>query len=150
MDVRDAYFQLDPFGPGSGPITGLQVFEEHPTQTTGHWLVKPIVQQCKGMHFIETMLCSGTTIGTRDAMLKYLEVMYAEMKAWISTPKCRFNLNGDDQTVRLDERAIRLPCRLSCTKLTVHFCWATGRFTIIYITLGNCRLQRRSPIDMVL
>jgi len=99
MDVRDAYFQDDPFGPGSGPIQGLQVFEEHPTQTTGHWLVKPIVEQCKGFHFINTMLCSGTTIGTRAAMLKYLEVMYGEMKTWISTPKCRFNLNGDDQTI---------------------------------------------------
>eukprot|EP00977_Amphora_coffeiformis_P004531 scaffold978_cov164-Amphora_coffeaeformis.AAC.2 len=99
MDVRDAYFQDDPFGPGSGPIQGLQVFEEHPSQTTGHWLIKPIVEQCKGFHFIHTMLCSGTTIGTRAAMLKYLEVMYGEMKTWISTPNCRFNLNGDDQTI---------------------------------------------------
>ena len=45
------------------------------------------------------MLCSGSTVGTRSAMLKYLEVMHAEMKAWINTPKCRFNLNGDDQTI---------------------------------------------------
>ena len=80
MDVRDSYFQLDPFGPGSGPITGLQVFEEHPSQTTGHWLVKPIVEKCKGISFVEPMLCSGTTIGTRAAMLKYLEIMYGEMK----------------------------------------------------------------------
>ena len=99
MDVRDSYFQLDPFGPGSGSITGLQVFEEHPSQTTEHWLVKPIVQKCKGTSFKETMLCSGTTIGTRAAMLKYLEAMYAEMKVWINEPKCRFNLNGDDQTI---------------------------------------------------
>ena len=99
MDVRDAYFQLDPFGPGSGPISGLQVFEEHPSQTTAHWLVKPIVQKCKGVEFVKPMLCSGTTIGTRAAMLKYLEIMYEEMKVWISTPTCRFNLNGDDQTI---------------------------------------------------
>lgn len=99
MDVRDAYFQLDPFGPGSGKVTGLQVFEEHPSQTTGHWLVKPIVDKCKGSSFIKPMLCSGTTIGTRPAMIKYLEVMYGEMKVWINEPKCRFNLNGDDQTI---------------------------------------------------
>ena len=33
MDVRDSFFQRDPFGPGSPPITGLQVFQEHPSQT---------------------------------------------------------------------------------------------------------------------
>jgi hypothetical protein len=94
MDVRDAYFQLDPFGPGSPPIAGLQVFQEHASQTTGHWLVRPIVKACKGIEFVEPMLCSGTTIGTRAAVLKYLEAMYAEMKVWINTPKCRFQLNG--------------------------------------------------------
>ena len=33
IDVRDTFFQKDPFGPGSPPITGLQVFQEHPNQT---------------------------------------------------------------------------------------------------------------------
>ena len=32
VDVRDTFFQRDPFGPGSPPITGLQVFQEHPSQ----------------------------------------------------------------------------------------------------------------------
>lgn len=32
-------------------------------------------------------------------MLKYLEAMYFEMKVWINEPRCRFNLNGDDQTI---------------------------------------------------
>lgn len=32
MDVRDSYFQLDPFGPGSPVVEGLQVFEEPPHQ----------------------------------------------------------------------------------------------------------------------
>ena len=45
------------------------------------------------------MLCSGTTVGTRAAMLKYLEIMYAEMKAWIADPKCHFSMNGDDQSI---------------------------------------------------
>jgi hypothetical protein len=53
------------------------------------------VEQCKDTSFIKPMLCSGTTIGTRAAMLKYLEAMYEEMKVWIGTSKCRFNLNGD-------------------------------------------------------
>jgi hypothetical protein len=45
------------------------------------------------------MLCSGTTVGTRVAMLRYLEIMYAEMKVWINDTKCRFNINGDDQSM---------------------------------------------------
>ena len=32
-------------------------------------------------------------------MLKYLEVMYEEMKVWINEPKCRFDINGDDQSI---------------------------------------------------
>lgn len=45
------------------------------------------------------MLCSGTTVGTRAAMLKYLEIMYAEMKVWISRHECHFSMNGDDQSI---------------------------------------------------
>lgn len=32
-------------------------------------------------------------------MLKYLDVMYNEMKAWIVDKKCRFKINGDDQSI---------------------------------------------------
>lgn len=97
MDVRDSYFQLDPFGPGSPPVKGLQVFEEHPSQTTDHWLTKWPISACKGISFTKPMLCSGTTIGTRAAMLKYLDIMYEEMKVWITEEKCRFDIDGDDQ-----------------------------------------------------
>ena len=46
------------------------------------------------------MLCSGTTIGTRDAMLRYLSIMHDEMKAWTKEPKCCCNkMNGDDQSI---------------------------------------------------
>jgi len=104
MDVRDSIFQMDPFGPGSPPIAGLQVFQEHPNQTTEHWLANVPLSKCKGpgpktLWFNKTMLCSGTTIGTRAAMLKYLEVMYGEMKAWIRQKKCHFGMNGDDQSI---------------------------------------------------
>jgi hypothetical protein len=99
MDVRDSFFQLDPFGPGSPVVRGLQVFEEDPSQTTQHWLAHGPILGCKGVEFNETMLCSGTTVGTRVAMLKYLEVMYAEMKDWISKKRCRFDMNGDDQSI---------------------------------------------------
>ena len=32
-------------------------------------------------------------------MLKYLEVMYGEMKIWIQRPECRFPMHGDDQSI---------------------------------------------------
>lgn len=97
MDVRDSIFQQDPFGPGSGVIKGLQVFEEDPSQTTLHWLTKWPISECKGLTIEKTMLCSGTTVGTRKAILKYFEAMHAEMKVWISDEKCRFDIDGDDQ-----------------------------------------------------
>jgi len=98
-DVRDTFFQSDPFGVGSPVVEGLQVFEEHKNQTTDHWLTQWPINDCKGITFTKTMLCSGTTVGTRAAMLKYLEAMYAEMKVWINDPKCRFDINGDDQSI---------------------------------------------------
>jgi hypothetical protein len=84
MDVRDSIFQLDPFGPGSPVIQGLQVYEEHKSQRTLHWLTNAPFTTCKNTPMNETMLCSGTTTGTRVAMLKYLEAMYEEMKVWIN------------------------------------------------------------------
>jgi hypothetical protein len=99
MDVRDSIFQRDPFGPGSPAVQGLHVFEEDPRQTTKHWLTQWPIEACKGVEYNQTMLCSGTTAGTRAAMLKYLEIMYAEMKVWIEDPKCRFDINGDDQSI---------------------------------------------------
>mmetsp|Transcript_15289 Transcript_15289/g.44202 ORF Transcript_15289/g.44202 Transcript_15289/m.44202 type:complete len:498 (+) Transcript_15289:180-1673(+) len=104
-DARDVFFQRDPFGVGAPEVTGLQVFEEHHTQTTAHWLVREVVRDCKGMDFGKpplesTMLCSGTTIGTRDAMLQYLSTMYEEMQAWTKDKKCCCNkMNGDDQSI---------------------------------------------------
>jgi hypothetical protein len=98
-DVRDVYFQYDPFGPGTPEVTGLQVFEEHPGVTTEHWLVDWPVGDCKGVHFKKPMLCSGTTVGTPEAMIKYLATMYKEMRRWIKDPKCRFKTMADDQSI---------------------------------------------------
>lgn len=100
MDVRDSLFQLDPFGKGSPTVKGLQVYQEHPSQTTQHWLTKWPIGTCKGIEFDEPMLCSGTTTGTRAAILAYLGIMYEEMKVWISdTTNCHFDINGDDQSI---------------------------------------------------
>jgi hypothetical protein len=99
-DARDVIFQRNPFGddvPSS--VQGLQVFQEHVNMTTTNWLTEWPIRECKGVTYKEPMLCSGTTIGTREAMLQYLAIMYEEMKVWISDPKCRFDINGDDQSI---------------------------------------------------
>jgi len=101
-DVRDTVFQKDPFGPDldRSNLAGLQVYEEHPSQTTNHWLTKWPIGKCKGKTYNETMLCSGTTTGTRSAMIKYLEAMYSEMLVWINdVNSCHFPINGDDQSI---------------------------------------------------
>jgi len=100
-DVRDTFFQRDPFGPEAPPVTGLQVFQEHRTMRTTHWLVKFPVEKCKRIPiFDEPMLCSGTTIGTRVAMLKYLQDMVTEMREWMKDENCCCNkMPGDDQSI---------------------------------------------------
>jgi hypothetical protein len=104
-DARDVFFQRDPFGVGAPEVKGLQVFEEHNTMTTANWLVSGVLAPCKSMDFSSPplkspMLCSGTTIGTRDAMLRYLSTMYKEMQAWTKDKKCCCNpMNGDDQSI---------------------------------------------------
>jgi len=99
VDVRDTFFQRDPFGPGSPVVKGLQVFEEYAQLRTTHWLTDHPFKTCKGIQLDEVMLCSGSTIGTRAAMLKYFEVMYAEMKEWCKDPACYFDGDYDDQTI---------------------------------------------------
>lgn len=98
-DVRDTVFQRNPFGPEAPLVYGLQVFEEHYTMKTTNWLVDWPIGDCKGVHYDKPMLCSGTTIGTRQAILDYLNTMHEEMKLWMADPKCHFKINGDDQSI---------------------------------------------------
>jgi hypothetical protein len=50
--------------------------------------------------FDETMLCSGSTIGTRQGMLDYLTSMTTEMREWMKHPDCCCNnIHGDDQAI---------------------------------------------------
>jgi hypothetical protein len=98
-DARDLVFQRNPFDIHAPKVTGLQLYQEHINMTTKNWLAEWPIRACKGVTYDEPMLCSGTTIGTRETMLQYLAIMYEEMKLWINDPKCRFNINGDDQSI---------------------------------------------------
>jgi hypothetical protein len=100
-DVRDTFFQRDLFGPEAPPVEGLQVFEEHPAQRTTHWITQVPIEECKKTKvFDRVMLCSGTTIGTRQAMLDYLGAMVQEMHEWMSNADCCcLTMSGDDQAI---------------------------------------------------
>lgn len=98
IDIKDVFFQLDPFGPGSPPITGLQVFEERPNHTTQTWIgTRRPLWTCKNISINKPMLCAGSTIGTRVAMLKYLEIMQQEIQVWNNNTICR--KEGNDQAI---------------------------------------------------
>jgi hypothetical protein len=148
--MRDAFFQRDPFGPEAPvvPPNTLQVFEEHYTIHTTHWLVDSPVFQCKGVRFDKPMLCSGTTIGTRSAMLEYLRVMHKEMDEWMNDPKCCcIPMNGDDQSMhnylyytgKLDHIAVAIPNRMGL----VHTIGAIGS-----LILNAHQVQKRKPFDL--
>jgi len=99
-DMRDTFFQRNPFCSEAPRVQGLQVFEEHYSIRTTHWLAEWPIKDCKGVKYDEPMLCSGTTIGTRQAMLDYLNIFHQEMNVWMEDPKCNnFKINGDDQSM---------------------------------------------------
>eukprot|EP00550_Attheya_septentrionalis_P012351 CAMPEP_0198303944 /NCGR_PEP_ID=MMETSP1449-20131203/57148_1 /TAXON_ID=420275 /ORGANISM="Attheya septentrionalis, Strain CCMP2084" /LENGTH=509 /DNA_ID=CAMNT_0044006451 /DNA_START=1 /DNA_END=1527 /DNA_ORIENTATION=+ len=102
-DVRDAYFQADPFTHSSikYPVPGLMTFEEiYPDLTTENWLTNAPIEKCKGYEIgNHPMLCSGSTMGTREGILNYLDVMLKEFDAWSKDKKCFSNMVGDDQSI---------------------------------------------------
>ena len=70
------------------------------TTTTACALCRYIVKQCKGQDLGKRpMLCSGSTMGTRDGILAYIDEMVKEFDAWLAVEKCRFDIIGDDQSI---------------------------------------------------
>ena len=100
-DARDVLFQRDPLGDDVEEIEGLQLFAEHHTISAGHPFTQKRVSQCYDDYSMagKPMLCSGTTVGTREAMLEYMTIMYHEMKHWMTEEKCFFKSHGGDQAI---------------------------------------------------
>ena len=81
-DLRDVYFQRDPF---SDPVHGLEVYLEDASVNIGaddfntRWIREVFgpfeLEHLRG----RPISCSGTVIGTRDAMLAYVTEMAAEI-----------------------------------------------------------------------
>jgi len=99
-DVSDAYFQRDPFQAVTKPQP-LMLFEEiYPNLTNTHWLTDWPVKTCKNYTVGEMpMLCSGSTMGSIQGILDYIDVMIEEFEDWKEKAECRFPLVGDDQSI---------------------------------------------------
>jgi len=59
VDSRDTFFQDDPFGPGSPPVRGLQVYQVGEDSSTKISFVGDAIRQCKGVEYDAPMLCAG-------------------------------------------------------------------------------------------
>ncbi|KAL7530555.1 hypothetical protein ACHAWF_003428, partial [Thalassiosira exigua] len=125
-DTRDSYFQTDPFEYpfGDEPLErlpgDLMVFQEISNQTTDHWITYHPVKKCRGVELKGLpMLCSGSTMGTRQGILDYVNAMVREFDYWKDRKECRSDMAGDDQSIhnylyytgRLGERAYSVPHR---------------------------------------
>lgn len=98
-DVRDAFFQRDPFHDRE-KLQSLMFFEEHPNSTTNNWLTFDPVLACRNYTFHgEPMLCSGSIMGSREGILDYIDVMLGEFDYWKDKDECRFETIGDDQSI---------------------------------------------------
>jgi hypothetical protein len=87
-DLRDVMFQRDPF---EDPVRGLEVYAEDGSVRIGNdvfntrWL-RDLVESAELEKMIGApVFCSGTVIGTRDAMLSYLFEMAIEI-VWRRRP----------------------------------------------------------------
>ena len=101
-DVRDAYFQRDPFAMAVELQMQypLMVFEEHPDMRNTHWLTDFPITLCKKYKVGETqVLCSGSTMGSREGILDYIDAMVEEFDEWKVQEKCRIDMPGDDQSI---------------------------------------------------
>jgi hypothetical protein len=139
-DARDTFFQRDPFADGVPDISTsnpLQFFAEHWSISAQHWFVAYRVRHCKnGYKMYGPQLCSGTTLGTRQAMLEYLEIMYEEMKVWSVTPSCFFKSHGGDQAITI----------LASLMVLLHKCFGHAMVLLILSVLWDCVCPKALPM----
>ena len=123
-DLRDVVFQRDPF---ADPVTGLEVYLEDSSERIGHdgfnttWL-----RNLYGSEFVEArrgqpLSCSGVVVGTRTAMMTYLNEMVTGI-FWRRRP-----MGSHDQGVHNGLlHTGRLPPPRSCRTSTAEFSPSDG------------------------
>jgi hypothetical protein len=88
-DLRDVVFQRDPF---ADPVDGLELYLEDGSVRIGHdFFNTRWIANLYGSDEVEALRdrpvsCSGTVVGTRDAMLAYLEAMTSEIARHAGLP----------------------------------------------------------------
>jgi len=100
-DFGDVIFQQDPFDyPEYIPPEGLQVFEESVSPFLSTWLYDIPLSNCRGRKLRKPRISPGQTVGTREKILEYYDVMYETMKEWIKDDKGPCPLfNANDHTI---------------------------------------------------
>lgn len=88
LDVRDVWFQLDPFEQvaSKGKVTGeLHLFGENADAVrlgtsayNKRWLLTAYGKEHVSPYFNEPVICSGSTMGNQDAIETYLRAMVAQ------------------------------------------------------------------------
>jgi hypothetical protein len=137
-DLRDVVFQRDPF---ADPVDGLELYLEDGSVRIGHdFFNTRWIANLYGPGEVEALRdspvsCSGTVVGTRDAMLAYLEAMTGEIARQAGRP-----LGCHDQAIHnvLFHRG-----RLPDPRAVVN---ATGRI----LTMGMMSGYRTAPDGSVL
>lgn len=72
------------------------LFEEHPHMKNTHWLTDVPVSSCRKHKVGSTqVLCSGSTMGSREGILEYIDIMIEEFDYWKTRSECRLNMRGD-------------------------------------------------------
>ena len=97
-DVRDAYFQRDPFTTAVklNQQHPLMLFEEIPALDNTHWLTDFPVMSCRNYKVGTTrVLCSGSVMGSREGIFDYLKAMATEFDYWKTRDNCRIDMPGE-------------------------------------------------------
>jgi hypothetical protein len=93
-DSRDVFFQADPFvGLDQKLFTGLENIKVKDCNINKVWLERLYSYHELENIFDEPVLCSGVTLGQRDAILDYLETMCLSLSQRLISAACRHGLD---------------------------------------------------------
>ena len=90
------FFSTDPFvaAVNLNQQAPLMFFEEHPYVKNTHWLTDTPVSSCKKYTVGETpVLCSGSTMGSREGIIDYINVMVVSVVRYVTQSDGYFYLH---------------------------------------------------------
>jgi len=171
VDTRDIFFQADPFASLGDPGKAAHdlLFVEEVAQYTNTLPETPHralnlgksrryaakVEPCYGKHAVRTIaledrpiLCSGTVLGTRDGMHRFLSVLVDEFRSnnEMGRPECRSPLATDQWTMN----HLYYGGRFGFADRTRTLPWGTGPvLTVGKPCVNNAKAGGHSQKDMI-